>query len=215
MPNPDQVFQLFNTLTNKVEPLQVSEPGHLRMYSCGPTVYSFAHIGNFRSFITADLIVRTAKALGWDTTYVSNITDVGHLTEDDAADSAGEDKMAKALYSAEGTRFPNVWALAEHYTKVLCDNWARLGLLEPDVRPRASQHMREQILTIEKLIQTDHAYETEDAVYFSVSSFPDYGKLSGNVHFLDADKKGAFFHHKLKGVSSNVTPDWNKNPENE
>lgn len=178
----DKTFRLFNTLTGKVEPLQLGDPGHLRMYSCGPTVYAYAHIGNFRTFLTADLVVRTAKAIGLKTTYVSNITDVGHLTEDDVADSSGEDRMSKALYSGEGRRFPNVWALADYYTGELCSNWLQLNLLEPDVRPRASQHMREQILAIQKLIETGHAYETENAVYFSVSSFPDYGKLSGNVN---------------------------------
>jgi cysteinyl-tRNA synthetase len=182
MPTQDTTFRLFNTLTRKVEPLRLGEPGRLRLYSCGPTVYSYAHIGNFRTFLTADLVVRTARAIGLATTYVSNITDVGHLTEDDVADLSGEDRMTKALYSAEGRRFPNVWALADYYTDVLRSNWRQLNLLEPDVRPRASQHMREQILTVERLIETGHAYETGNAVYFSVSSFPDYGKLSGNVN---------------------------------
>jgi len=182
MPTQDKIFRLFNTLTGKVEPLQLHDPRHLRMYSCGPTVYSFAHIGNFRTFLTADLIVRTARAIGLKTRYVSNITDVGHLTEDDVADAGGEDRMLKALLSAEGQRFPNVWALADYYTDVLRENWHQLNLIEPDVRPRASQHMREQILTIEKLLETKHAYETENAIYFSVSSFPDYGKLSGNIN---------------------------------
>jgi len=182
MPKQEKSFRLFNTLTGKVEPLQLNDPGHLRMYSCGPTVYAFAHIGNFRTFLTADLIVRTARAIGLKTTYVSNITDVGHLTEDDMADAGGEDRMKKALLSAEGQRFPNVWALADFYTDVLRENWHQLNLIEPDVRPRASQHMREQILTIEKLLDTGHAYETENAIYFSVPSLPDYGKLSGNVN---------------------------------
>ncbi len=182
MATPDRTFRLFNTLTGKVEALQLRESGHLRMYSCGPTVYSYAHIGNFRTFLTADLIIRTARAIGWKTTYVSNITDVGHLTEDDVADTSGEDRMSRALQTEEGQRFPNVWALADHFTEVLVENWRRLRLIEPDVRPRASQHMREQILTIGKLIENGNAYETENAVYFSVPSFPDYGKLSGNVN---------------------------------
>lgn len=181
MSKQETTFRLFNTLTGKVEPLHLIEAGRLRMYSCGPTVYAYAHIGNFRTFLTADLIVRTARATGLATSYVSNITDVGHLTEDDMADSSGEDRMSKALYSDEGRRFPNVWALADYYTNVLCSNWQQLNLLEPDVRPRASQHMREQILTVSRLIETGHAYETKDAVYFSVASFPDYGRLSGNV----------------------------------
>ncbi len=101
-------FQLYNTLTRSVDAVEPSEPGHLRFYSCGPTVYSYAHIGNFRSFLTADLIARTAKALGWRVTYVSNVTDVGHLTQDDVADASGEDKMSRACGTWHGTT-PTPW----------------------------------------------------------------------------------------------------------
>lgn len=174
-------LQLYNTLTRKVEPVVPGAERPLRLYSCGPTVYAYAHIGNFRSFLTSDLIIRTAHAVGLQTRYVSNITDVGHLSEDDVADSGGQDRMEKALESEEGQRFPNVWSLADHYTAELLKDWAALNLLEPDVRPRATQHMREQILAIEALIERGHAYETENAVYFSVPSFPEYGKLSGNI----------------------------------
>lgn len=173
-------FRLYDTLTRTVKPLQTLEPGHLRFYLCGPTVYSHAHIGNFRTFLTGDLIVRTAEALGWRVSYVSNITDVGHLTEDDVADSDGQDKMEKALLSKDGQRFHNVYELAEHYEQLLEDDWKRLNLREPMVRPRATQHMTGQILAIEELIRLGHAYETPTGVYFSVSSFADYGKLSGN-----------------------------------
>ncbi|MEO1633295.1 MAG: cysteine--tRNA ligase, partial [Bacteroidota bacterium] len=109
-------FVLHDSLSRDAKPLvpaATTEDGtpRLTFYGCGPTVYSYAHIGNFRSFLTADLIVRTAEALGWQVEYVSNVTDVGHLTEDDAADAAGEDRMAKALKSKEGERFANVWDL--------------------------------------------------------------------------------------------------------
>ncbi|MFT4604687.1 MAG: cysteinyl-tRNA synthetase, partial [Rhodothermales bacterium] len=102
-------IRLYNTLSNSVEDLKLVEAGSLAFYSCGPTVYSYAHIGNFRSFLTADLIFRLGRTLGLDVTYVTNVTDVGHLTEDDSADSEGEDRMAKALQSKEGERFSNVW----------------------------------------------------------------------------------------------------------
>ncbi len=173
-------FRLYNTLTKKVEPLSLIEPGHLRFYSCGPTVYSYAHIGNFRSFLTADLILRTAQALGWKTTYVTNITDVGHLTNDDMIDASGEDRMASALQSSAGERFANVWDLSRHYSAALQSDWQTLNLLEPDVRPRATEHIREQIQTIERLLSCGAAYQTSSGVYFSVESFADYGKLSGN-----------------------------------
>ncbi len=179
-------LRITNTLareTQEVTAVEHAPDGRplLRFYSCGPTVYSYAHIGNFRTFLTADLLVRTAKALGWAVRYVSNVTDVGHLTEDDVADGAGEDKMAKALASKEGEAFANVWDLARHYTAALEADWCLLNLLEPDVRPRATEHVREQIEAVQALIDNGHAYETDDGVYFHVPSFPTYGALSGNT----------------------------------
>jgi cysteinyl-tRNA synthetase len=176
-----KTFRLTDTLSGQVKPLQTQEPDHLRFYSCGPTVYSYAHIGNFRSFLTADLVVRTARAIGWRVTWVSNITDVGHLTDDDVADSQGEDKMERALRSKEGEQFHNVWELSEYYTDAYREDWRRLNLVEPDIRPKATQHVREQILAVEDLIERGHAYETPTGVYFSIESFPEYGKLSGNT----------------------------------
>lgn len=173
-------FRLYNTLSRSTEDVETLEPGVLRFYSCGPTVYSYAHIGNFRTFITADLIVRTARAIGWTVQYVTNITDVGHLTDDDVADGGGEDRMAKALNSREGEKFGNVWDLARYYGNQLIADWQTLNLLEPSLRPRATEHMRQQILTIRRLIESGHAYETELGIYFSVPSFAGYGKLSGN-----------------------------------
>lgn len=176
----DLEFRLYDTMTKTVKPLVTQEPKHLTFYCCGPTVYSYAHIGNYRTFLAADLVVRTAEALGWKVTYVSNITDVGHLTQDDVADAAGEDKMAKALHSKEGESFANIWDLARFYADVFIADCHKLNLREPAVRPRATDHMREQIHAIEELVATGHAYETDSGVYFRVSSFEQYGMLSGN-----------------------------------
>ena len=178
-------LRLHDTLTREVqtvEPVAYADDGRplLRFYSCGPTVYSYAHIGNFRTFLTADLVVRTAEALGWSVRYVSNVTDVGHLTEDDLADGGGEDKMARALASKDGERFETVWDLARHYTAALEADWQSLNLREPDLRPRATEHVREQIEAARALVEAGHAYETDDGVYFHVPSFPGYGRLSGN-----------------------------------
>ncbi|MCC6403680.1 MAG: cysteine--tRNA ligase [Fimbriimonadaceae bacterium] len=182
------IFRLYDTLSRKVRPLEPLEPDHLRFYTCGPTVYSYAHIGNFRSFVAADLVVRTAKALGWRVSWITNITDVGHLSEDDVADAGGEDRMEKALRSKEGEHFANVWDLAEHYALAYLEDWRALNLSEPLVRPRATQHVREQIVMTQALIEKGNAYETPTGVYFDVDSFPDYGKLSGNTRgkLLDA-----------------------------
>lgn len=174
-------LRLYDTLSRKVRPLETYEPGHLRFYTCGPTVYSYAHIGNFRSFIAADLVVRTARATGLQVTWVTNITDVGHLTQDDVADAGGEDRMEKALRGKDGEQFANVWDLAEHYTLAYLRDWRALNLSEPQVRPRATQHVREQIRMTEALIKNGHAYETPTGVYFDVDSFTEYGKLSGNT----------------------------------
>lgn len=177
----DKAFLLYDSLSRQVKPLQTLEPKKLTFYSCGPTVYSYAHIGNFRSFLTADLIVRTARSLGWSVKWVSNITDVGHLTQDDVADAGGEDRMEKALRSKEGENFNNVWELAEYYTDAYAKDWHTLNLVEPTVRPKATQHVREQILAAEELIKKGFGYETPSGVYFNVDSFPGYGKLSGNT----------------------------------
>ncbi len=177
----EREFLLYDTMSRQLKPLRTLEPGHLRFYSCGPTVYSYAHIGNFRTFLTGDLVCRVARALGWRVSYVTNITDVGHLTQDDVADASGDDKMEKALQSKEGEAFANVWELADHYANAFKDDWRKLNLQEPMLWPKATQHMREQILAIEKLIEKGHAYVTPSAVYFRISSFPDHGKLSGNI----------------------------------
>ena len=173
------VFRLYNSMTRQVDVVEPLEDGHLRFYACGPTVYTYAHIGNFRSFLTADLINRTAQALGWETTFVSNVTDVGHLTQDDLVDPEGADKMAAAL-EREGQRFANIYDLARYYTGALLDDWHALNLQEPDVRPRATEHISHQIKAVERLMERGHAYETDQGVYFSVETFPEYGKLSGN-----------------------------------
>jgi cysteinyl-tRNA synthetase len=177
----EKKFRLYDTMTKQVKELQTKEPKHLRFYACGPTVYSYAHIGNFRSFLTADLIVRTARALGWKVTFVNNITDVGHMTDDDIADGQGEDKLVKALKSKEGEHFHNVWELSEHYERAFEEDWRRLNMLAPDVRPKATQHVRQQIVATQELIEKGFAYETPTGVYYSVESFPEYGKLSGNT----------------------------------
>lgn len=177
---PEREFRLYDTLTREVRVLRPLEPGHLRFYSCGPTVYSYAHIGNFRTFLTADLVVRTAQALGWSVSYVSNITDVGHLTQDDVADAEGEDRMEKALHSKEGERFADIWQLSEHYADAFKEDWSRLNLQPPMVWPKATQHITGQIDAITELVRRGHAYETPTGVYFDVASFKEYGKLSGN-----------------------------------
>ena len=176
---PERTLRLYNTLTHETEVVEPMQPDHLRFYSCGPTVYNYAHIGNFRSFLTADLILRTAQAIGWDTTYVSNVTDVGHLTQDDLVDPSGEDRMAAAL-EREGERFANIYDLARYYTDALLRDWHALNLRDPNVRPRATEHVTDQLEAVVRLVESGNAYVTDKGVYFSVETAPEYGKLSGN-----------------------------------
>lgn len=173
-------FSVYNTESRSLELVIPKVPHQISLYACGPTVYSYAHIGNFRSFLTADLIVRTARATGFDVRFVSNITDVGHLSEDDLVDAQGEDKLTRALRSKDGERFENIWDLARYYSNAMLEDWDALNLIEPDVRPRATEHVTEQLELIQQLHQAGYAYETAMGVYFDISKFPQYGRLSGN-----------------------------------
>lgn len=167
------MLELYNSYTNRKEKFVPIEPGKVRFYSCGPTVYSFAHIGNFSSFLMADLLVRYLKYSGYAVTWVQNITDVGHMT-DDADD--GEDKMEKA--SLKENKSP--WEVARFYEQAFLEDAKTLNMLKADYYPRATEHVQEMIEMVKTLVEKGHAYETDDGVYFDLSTFPAYGKLSGN-----------------------------------
>ncbi len=170
-------MKLHNTLTGKVEPFIPLQEGEVRMYNCGPTVYKRQHLGNFRAFITADLLRRTLTYLGYRVTQIMNITDVGHLTEDDVADASGEDKLQKIAKE----RKLDPWEIAREQEQFFKDDLAALHIPPADEYPRATDHIPEMIAMIETLIEKGHAYEADGNVYFSVESFPGYGKLSGNT----------------------------------
>jgi len=165
-------LQLYNTLNRKKQLFEPLEKGRAGIYVCGPTVYGHAHLGHAKSYISFDILVRYLRYLGYAVTYVQNITDVGHLTDD--ADQ-GEDKIAKA--AAKEKIHP--MALAEEYTRSYFEDMDKLNCLRPDISPRASGHIPEQIELVEKLLAKGYAYEVNGSVYFDVSKFSDYGKLSG------------------------------------
>jgi cysteinyl-tRNA synthetase len=168
-------LHIYDTLQRQIVPLTTERAGDVRMYTCGPTVYRPAHLGNLRSYLLADWVRRTLEHFGNTVTAVKNITDVGHMRQD--AVERGEDKVIAAAL-AEG-KTPK--QIAEFYEARFHDDERRLGILPATHFPRATDHVPEMISIVERLIARGHAYEVEGAVYFAVKSFPGYGKLSGNV----------------------------------
>ena len=165
-------LQLHNSLTRRTEEFKPLEEGRVGIYVCGPTVYGHAHLGHAKSYVSFDVLVRYLRYLGYNVTYVQNITDVGHLTDD--ADE-GEDKIAKAAR----TERKHPMALAESYTRSYFEDMDRLNCVRPDISPRASGHIVEQIELVRTLLEKGFAYEVNGSVYFDVAKFKDYGKLSG------------------------------------
>ena len=165
-------LQLYNSLTRRAEEFKPVNRDRVGIYVCGPTVYGHAHLGHAKSYVSFDILVRYMRYLGYNVTYVQNITDVGHLTDD--ADQ-GEDKIAKA--AAKVHKHP--MELAEIYTRSFFEDMDKLNCVRPDISPRASGHIVEQIELVKTLIAKGYAYEANGSVYFDVSKFAEYGKLSG------------------------------------
>jgi cysteinyl-tRNA synthetase len=164
-------MQLYNTLTRTKEEFVPLEPGKVRMYCCGPTVYNFAHIGNLRTYVFEDILRRTLKFNGYDVTHVMNITDVGHLESD--ADE-GEDKMEKGA-EREGL---TVWEIARKYEDAFFEDTRRLNIERPEVVCRATEHIPDMIKLIDEIAAHGAAYVTPDAVYFDTSKFPHYADFA-------------------------------------
>ena len=165
-------FVLYDTRTRQKKPFAPLEPGHVRMYTCGPTVYSAQHIGNLRSQLFADLLKRVFLMEGYRVTHVINVTDVGHLTDD--AD-AGEDKIEKAAREA-GLRAEEI---AERYTAQWLRDRAAVGCLPPEVLCKATEHIPEQIEMIRRLEAKGYTYRIADGIYFDTSKFPRYAEFAG------------------------------------
>ena len=165
-------LHLYNTLTRRIEEFKPLVEGRVGIYVCGPTVYGHAHLGHAKSYVSFDVTVRYLRYLGYSVTYVQNITDVGHLT--DNADE-GEDKILKQ--ARQEHRHP--MAIAEFYTRSFFEDMDRLNCVRPDISPRASGHIVEQIEMVKTLLDKGYAYQTGGSVYFDVSRFKDYGRLSG------------------------------------
>lgn len=176
------MLTLYNTLTKKKETFKPLKDNEVNLYTCGPTVYHYSHIGNMRTFLFEDILKRTLTANGFNVKHVMNITDVGHLTSD--ADE-GEDKMEKGA-RREGKTAQEI---AEFYTKAFKENLKELNIIEPDIWCKATDHIKEQIDWIKKLEQKGYTYKISDGIYFDTGKFPEYGKLSGQK--LNELKEGA------------------------
>ncbi len=161
---------LFNSLTRQLEPFHPVHPGEARVYTCGPTVYNYPHIGNMRAYVFADILGRTLSFKGYKLTHVINITDVGHLTDD--AD-AGEDKLEKA--AAENAQ--SIWQIAQHYTEAYWADIKALNIRQPAQWTIATKFVP-QMIEFAKGIAEKHCYELDSGLYFDVSTVADYGRLA-------------------------------------
>lgn len=171
------MLKIYNTLTNKEQEFKPLQEGVATIYTCGPTVYGRPHIGNYSSFLMADLLVRWLEVSGYKVTHVKNITDVGHLAGDDTADATGEDKIER---QAKKEAKDPLDVAAEYTAQYIADEQA-LNMREPEHRPKATETIQEMLTITKELLASGHAYETGSGIYFAVESFKDYGKLSGNV----------------------------------
>lgn len=168
-------IKLYNTLSKKIEEFRPIENNKIRMYNCGPTVYDYVHIGNLKTFMMADFLRRMFEYSGYEVKQVKNITDVGHLTQDDI--EAGEDKMLKAAKREKKSPYD----IARFYEQAFHEDESALNILPASVFPKATEYIPQMIEMTKKLIEKGYAYEVKGSVYYDVDRFTEYGKLSGNT----------------------------------
>ncbi|MFA6081633.1 MAG: cysteine--tRNA ligase [Patescibacteria group bacterium] len=164
-------MKLYNTLTRKIEKVIPINPPRVSLYTCGPTVYDYTHIGHMRAYVINDLLKRTLDYCGFNVNRVMNITDVGHLTGDD---DTGIDKLEKGAKKSSKT----VWEVVKFFTDYFFKTTDALNILRPDITCKATDHIPEMIELISRLQAKGFTYETSQAVYYDISKFPNYGKLS-------------------------------------
>lgn len=183
------MLKIFNSLTRKVEEFKPINPSQVGMYTCGPTVYHYATIGNLRTYTTGDLLLRVLQYNGYKVKYIMNLTDVGHLTGDNEGDAdTGEDRLEKAAKRERKT----AWEVADFYIQVFFLDFEKLNLTKPEMFCRATDHIQEQIDLVKKLAKKGLTYKTSDGVYFDTVSFETKtGKKYGELSTLDQIKEGA------------------------
>ena len=165
-------MKLFNTLSRQIEEFVPLSPPAVGLYTCGPTVYDYTHIGHVHHYMMNDVLIRTLKFLGFKVNHVMNITDVGHLASDS---DTGEDKLEKGAAKYGGT----VWQIADKFTNFFFESMDLVGNKRPDVIAKVTDHIPEQIQLVKKLEEKGLTYIIEgDGVYFDTAKFPAYGELS-------------------------------------
>ncbi len=189
-------MKLYNTLTKKIEDFIPHKEGEVKIYTCGPTVYHYAHIGNMRNYIGHDVLVRTLKYLGFDVTRAMNITDVGHLTSDS---DSGEDKMEVAK-KREGK---TAYEIADFYTEAFFKDFDVLNNLRPDITERATANIDMYIKMIEKLLADDIAYKSGGNVYFDISKVNNYYCLTNSQedNLVVGAREGVLFDEHKRNQS--------------
>jgi cysteinyl-tRNA synthetase len=179
-------LRFYNTLSNKKEAFKPLKGGVVTIYNCGPTVYDYAHIGNLRAYIFADILRRYLEYRGFRVKQVMNITDVGHMTVDEETEGRGEDKIE--MKARKEKKDP--WEISRFYEKTFFEDIAKLSIKKAMVYPKATKHIKEMIKTIQRLIKKGYAYEANGSVYYDITRFKDYGRLSGNtIEKLKAGKR--------------------------
>lgn len=172
----------YNTMKKDIQEFIPISKNEVRMYTCGPTVYNYAHIGNLRTYVFEDILRRSLEYAGYTVKHVMNITDVGHLTDDN---DEGEDKMLKSSRETGKT----VWEIAQFYTDAFFHDTDRLNIIRPTVSCKATEHINTMIDLVKRLENRGYTYQTGGNVYFSIDEFPEYGKLAGQK--LSDLKEGA------------------------
>ncbi len=201
------VLKFYNTLSNKKEVFKPLKRGVVNMYNCGPTVYDYAHIGNFRAYIFADVLRRYLEYKGFKVRQIMNITDVGHMTVDEETEGRGEDKIE--MKARKEKKDP--WQIARFYEKAFFEDIAKLNIKKAMAYPKATGHIKEMIKTIQRLIKKGCAYEANGSVYYDITRFKDYGKLSGNtIDKLKAGKRIDVIREKRNWFDFAL---WKKDPK--
>ncbi len=198
-------IKLYNTLTHSKEKFVPIDKNEIKIYSCGPTVYGYAHIGNFRTYVFMDNLRRMFKYNGYNLKHVMNITDVGHLTSD--ADT-GEDKMEKAA-KKEGK---NPYEIADFYTKAFMKDIEKLNIDLPDIISKATDNIPEMLEMVKKIVSNGYAYETSNGIYFDVSKLDKYPVLSNNK--VEGQEAGARIQVDKEKKNPYDFAIWIKAPEN-